>query len=801
MQTQPVKGAIILMLKQLLVCAVLTLGVTPHCHAAQTVHHALAKDYSHSESAGKILLADHGQTHYVIVKPDTGAALDGIAARELSRYLSIATGAEFPMVTAEAARTHSKRLVVGTGPFARILFGERILGDLKSQESVVLVKGHDILLAGQGSHGTAQAIYRFLRNQVGCRWFTPYGDELTPKRKRLVVKQLSYHFIPSFAYRNHMLDYSYKRPNSGLYFLRNGLNTTASNFSKSLYPELAEHFNQRELELMGPGCHTLFSYIPPDPEHVAVRWPWNKVQYYFESHPEYFSMNARGERVSTMQLCFSSQGLRKELTERLLENIGREGGRGYYNLSAMDTGGRFCDCPACRALEEKYKSPGGPLYDYLIEACTAIRAKYPEAGLSTLAYRKSQSEKPPVISGKLPDNLVIVFAPIDDDFRKTFDTPENAETYANLKNWCRLSDKVIVWYYPMLYNFGLPSGLLDRIATDTRLMKKAGVMGTFFEHDAEGVYYGTNFSDLYTYVIDNLYSDADIDVPSLIREFTDYYYGPAAPKARAYLDELGQCRKTLQSRLPYDAGEGMLTYMTPEWLRAQQRRFDEMETLCAGDQRTLKNVGILRFALDIACLGSKYQAIVAGSTESFPTAEQLSKRARTNLENALNTRFPKEESRARDAQLQSILPVLEERTKIAQIPAKPGTIQIFAPKGSSIPDPEAALGWARSSTIKLPFYACLFDNTKQTGLADIRLTPADIKPGRYNLYLVGTTKLTSDCYIIDSKSYVSCVEAYDTKNPTQTFDVYISLRFEGPSFDSGNSEDRFFCDRFVLVKK
>ncbi len=807
-----------MLLKKILACAVFaavvafcnhTVGVgapklgTVRSYAYTAKHTKLDGKKAFISTVSPIVLADNGKTHYVIVKPDTGGVLDEIAARELSRYLGKATGAEFHLVTAEEAGTHSRRLVVGNGSFARMLFGAKTLDGLKNQESVVLTKGNDILLAGQGTHGTSQAVYSFLRNQVGCRWFTPYDDELTPVRKRLEVKQFSYHFIPSFAYRNHMLDYSYKHANSGLYFVRNGLNSTAAHFSKSLYPELAEYCNLKDFELLGPGCHTSFSYIPPDPEHVAVRWPWNKVQYYFESHPEYFSMDAKGVRVSTMQLCFSNPELRNELTGRLLENIGREGGKGYWNLSAMDCGGSFCHCPGCKALEAKYKSPGGPLYDYLIEACAAIKAKYPEAGLSTLAYRKSQSEKPPVINGKLPDNLAIIFAPIDDDFRKTFDTPENADTYTNLKNWCKVSDKIIVWYYPMIYNTcGLPSAFLDRIVTDTRLMKKAGVMGTFFEHDVTGVYYGGNFADLYTYVIDNIYSNVDTDVPGLINEFTDYYYGPAAPEARAYLNELERCRKTLHDRIPYDAGEGMLTYMTPEWLKAQQRRFDKMESLCRGDQRTLENVGILRFALDMACLGNKYQSIAAGNRANFPTVELISKRARANLESALATRFPKGEEKARAAELKGILPALEERTKIAQIPAKPGTIQIFAEKGTSVLDPDAALGWTRSSTTKLPFRVCLYDNTMQKKLANLKLTSAEIKPDRYNLYLIGTSTLTSDCYIdIDSKYYISCVEAYNGKNPMQTFDVYISLKFEGPSFGSSASEDKAFCDKFVLVKK
>lgn len=755
-----------------------------------------------SASDERLMLADNGKTNYVIVKSDTGGVLDGIASQELSTYLSKTTGTEFPQVTAQEAGKYSKRLIVGNGAFARKIFGAKLLDGLKNQESVAIAKGDDILLAGQGTHGTCQAVYQFLRNQIGCRWFTPYGDELVPLHKKLEVPQLSYHFTPSFAYRNHMVDYAYRHPAKGLYLFRNGLNASAPGFSSSIYPELAKNGNLKDFELLGPGCHTLFHYIPPAYGYDLMGWPWNKVEYFFEGHPEYFSMDSKGKRVMSMQLCFSNPGLRKQLTDRLTENIGRNGGYGYYNLSAMDCGGSFCYCPNCKALEIKYQTPGGPLIDYLIEACAAIKEKYPKAGLSTLAYRKVQTEKPPVITGGFPDNLSIIFAPIDDDFRKTFNSPENAETYTNLKNWCNLSDKVLVWYYPMLYNMGLPSGMLDRDIADTRLMKKAGVMGTTFEHDAPGVFNGANFADLYTYVLDNLYSDLNADISALIMEFTDYYYGPAAPEARAYLTELELCRKALPDRIPFDAGEGMLTYMTPEWLKTQQLRFDKMEGLCAGNQRTSDNVGMLRFSLDLACMGSKYQAIIADNPGNFPAVDSIFKRAQANIEKALILRFPAGEEKTRNEQLQSILPTLEERAKIAQIPVKPGSVEIFAYKVNSVPDPDAALGWAGTWKTKAPYVIGLFDNTTQSGLLEKSLAPADIKPNCYNLYLLGTSKLTSDCYVwMDSMYDRKCIGAYNRKKPNQTFAIYMSLKFEGPTFGSKVQEDRVLCDKIVLMRK
>lgn len=70
------------------------------------------------------------------------------------------------------------------------------------------------------------------------------------------------------------------------------------------------------------------------------------------------------------------------------------------------------------------------------------------------------------------------------------------------------------------------------------------------------------------------------------------------------------------------------------------------------------------------------------------------------------------------------------------------------------------------------------------------------------MYLLGSTTLTSLCYIWTEGFYdFNAVNAYDRNNPKQAFDVYISLKFEGPSFGSAGVEDRVLCDKFVVVKK
>jgi len=84
----------------------------------------------------------------------------------------------------------------------------------------------------------------------------------------------------------------------------------------------------------------------------------------------------------------------------------------------------------------------------------------------------------------------------------------------------------------------------------------------------------------------------------------------------------------------------------------------------------------------------------------------------------------------------------------------------------------------------------------------VKLTSAGINRNGYNLYYLGTSVLTSDCYLyigdmIDRK----CVEAYNRTTPNQSYDIYVSMKFEGPTFGTNASEDGVLYDRIVLIRK
>ncbi|MDD3954203.1 MAG: DUF4838 domain-containing protein, partial [Lentisphaeria bacterium] len=182
-----------------------------------------------------------------------------------------------------------------------------------------------------------------------------------------------------------------------------------------------------------------------------------KDKAYFESNPEYFPMNEKGERVyQGKHRCFSNSGLRQTMTgniEKLLQqNHVKTNEAVRVDVSHDDHDCKICYCPDCQALEEKYQSPGGPIFDYLIqEASPYFAAKYPKLQLRFLVYGSLTTEKPPaasaLVGGKLPGNLVPYLAFITADFSKTLDAPSNREIYEKLLNWGTIAQQQFFYYY------------------------------------------------------------------------------------------------------------------------------------------------------------------------------------------------------------------------------------------------------------------------------------------------------------------------------------------------------------------
>src|SRR5579871_1283508 len=125
-------------------------------------------------------IAKSGKAECVIVQSPDASPAETNAVAELASTLQLITGAQFTVQTnVNAAPKHA--IVIGPGPMAAKLFPDVDLTKLGSEELVMRVKGGHLLLAGGRPRGTIYAVDRFLQEQCGVRWWTPWATNI-PKR-------------------------------------------------------------------------------------------------------------------------------------------------------------------------------------------------------------------------------------------------------------------------------------------------------------------------------------------------------------------------------------------------------------------------------------------------------------------------------------------------------------------------------------------------------------------------------------------------------------------------------------------
>lgn len=746
--------------------------------------------------AGEILLADSAKTEYVIVRPDAPSKVDEYSLKLLLEGLKQKTGVDFPVVSSQDVN-NQKRICLGVSKTAVEDLGGNPIAELQDQEFVTKSVAKNIYLYGKGLHGNLYGVVDFLDHSLGRQWCVDeYHEKPAFKRvESLAIEPFARRCIPSFAYR--MLGF----PSQFNY---------QYGYNMCLTDEICKGWGLPEGTVSvfdNPvWVHTSFLYIPPD---QGRGFDWLKDKGYFKSNPEFYGMNPLGQRVAE-QLCYSNPGLRSELTKNILTHvhlIRRDKADQRPIMIALDQEdpaiGKFCHCDACSVLEQHYQSPAGAFYDYLIALCTDLKSSQADVWIKTIGYRKTQTQIPPKMPEgvKFPNNIIVVYCSVEDVINKTWQDPENAETYQNLRGWAKLTPHVWVWNY-YLYSAGLlmPFSNMERMAIDMRMAKAAGAEAVQLE-----LYPEDGFTPLLQYVYLKLSQDTDSDWKSHVRRFCECQYGPSAAIAEKYIWEVETASKTGKKNMaiihPSVDFEGAFSYLSVDNIARWQKYFDEMNRLAEGDERTKKNVNLLRKSLDIATMG-RWHGLAKAYPDYFTDYTLVKSRiGRVNLLRAAT--LTDWELKIQAGDVHKPLPASFDKYPKDSIYEFVPVNSANNAKAKTLLDPDAAFGYATTiNNPDMPFQFGFHQNDTKTAGVGMTLRQQDIVPNQWNLYEFGEIELTPNCMIwFSSKSWETNLElgGIFTPDSANRFRAYVSLKFSGKEY-GGDGESMVLCDRIILVK-
>ena len=546
----------------------------------------------------EVALAQNGKTNYTIVYKFSGDALLDPAVRDLAATLKAITGAEFPV----AEKADGKRIFIGvTAP------GDKT--PCASRERRIKSVGSDLYIYGDYRYGTAGAIYNFLTKFCGCRWYTATGDKRIPKNPDLKFVDIDYRHVPSFKSLEHGSRWiaAVKTPDIRDWVRRN---------NSFLMPNYAFGEPDDAWFYIGPVTHTLAAYMPPiirkprsfnaDLTFFAGPHPTLAGKEYFKEHPEYFTLDKNGSRVPNKQLCFTNPEVRKELLKNVENAITAEkydpATYGILDFTQNDKHGGFCFCKNCQALVEKYRTPGGPYFDFLVEMGKHFEKKYPKLMFRFFSYQEDMTGIPPK-GIKFPDNMSVILAPLQQDFSKSFTHHYNVRFLNQMREWGKLCKEIWIWNYPTLYTHGMNIySLFPGVYRNTENLKLAHDANVRYIIAEQGgsVVHGCSFKELNVYLQCLMAEDVNVDVDAAIKEFCDAVYGAAADDIIAYLkDTYAEALKDPgYFRYYYDPRVMRRVLHSPRNLIRWQKDFDRMEAKVKKNRKALFNVRRARINLD-----------------------------------------------------------------------------------------------------------------------------------------------------------------------------------------------------------
>ena len=397
---------------------------------------------------------------------------------------------------------------------------------------------------GGRPRGTLYSVYTFLEDTLGCRWWTS-SESYIPKQSPVVIGALNIRYTPQFYYRETFYTDVYQHPDFAVKLKDNG-------HHDKLSPALGGN-----IKIIG-FVHTFDQLIP--------------AKTYMKDHPEWFSL-INGKRYGGQyhgQLCCCNQGLRKALTDKVLQRLRTTDNPRIISVSQNDNI-NYCRCPACQALIKKEGSASAPLLSLVNHVAEAVEKEFPHVWIDTLAYKYSC--KPPKTL-RPRHNVIIRLCSIGCDFSRPFTDQKNITFQRDIMVWSDVSKQLLVWNYAANFsNYLLPHPTIQSLGLNMRFLAAHKVRGVFEQGS-----YGSILGDmvhLRAWVTGHLLWNPQLDADHLIDTFLRGYYGKAAPFIKRYLTRIQNAAEHSGKKFHFLTPD--YSWLTPQVEALAQQDWDQAE--------------------------------------------------------------------------------------------------------------------------------------------------------------------------------------------------------------------------------
>lgn len=453
---------------------------------------------------------------------------------------------------------------------------------------------------GSGSSTTLYAVYRFLES-LGCRYLWPgESGKIVPHLPTLVVEPLDIRYTPPIGQREiRFLSQGPRNFGAGLAVL----GCTADGYGTARTAATATESTSSWSTWQGLGGDI---GIHGGHAGCGLRGGWDE---HGKAHPEWFALQTDGTRDQThaggrWQLCVSNPGLIEHVANDVIQQLNNRPQTTCLSLSPNDGGfSNFCLCDQCKKLDP----PDGPKLKMLVfdKVGQAKRRELDYVSLTDryLRYWNAVVDRvarvhpkvlflidaysyysDPPVREKLHPNLVVRYVP---------------STRDGWKGWQAAGARRIYWRPNNLHS-GYRDGALKvfggELASTMSFLADNGMLAT----DIQGIYDNWATQGLNYYVTARLTWNPQLTYESILDDYCQRGFGPAARAVRQYFQRAESLQGTVAEKY------------TPEVVVMLRSLLEEGRKAAGDNQGVRRRVSFLRVGLEHTALTAEAYRLASG---------------------------------------------------------------------------------------------------------------------------------------------------------------------------------------------
>ncbi len=592
-----------------------------------------------------LCVATQVRADFVLVKPGVDPAPIVVfenapprtraAAVELADVIEKICGKRPRVIDGEPRPLPDRAIWVGMQPAVQKLFPQ-VDGEFRHPEETLIVIGDKhALVAGrdrwdpalssaetkiglvtgkQREYGTVNAVYSFLQDQLGARWFWPgeLGEDIV-RREQVVLASCERRYHPQIRSRNGVFHYS-------------SLGTKG--YGRSHDWTLRQRLQLDSLDMTGG--------------HGFGDW-WDR---YHETHPEIFALQPDGTRsgfptAHNAKLCMSNPLVWELWLKGVADQLEKDPNREVFNASPNDGwASGHCVCDKCRAWDhpdgeprmfnwsktnENHPALSDRDVTFANKLGELLKQKYPGRDYQVLMMSYGHSRPIPV-KARPADNVTMSIVAnffgrtglIDrgstrgDTFRKQFE------------GWAKIVPSMM-WRpntgSPAGWQQGLPDLSMQQTIRDFKDVAAANCVGIFI--DSVWEHWATQGPQYY--VMGQLTWNPQVDAEAVLTDYYSRAFGPAAKPVREYFELLERARMKFTATDGESGVFNLTKLYTPELLRESQAKLDRAAASVPADSLHARRVAFVQVGLDYTRLTAENITLMSGywKSKDAAVAEQV----------------------------------------------------------------------------------------------------------------------------------------------------------------------------------